>query len=176
MPAGDLMDRDSALLHALNAGSIPVFFCGFGRGDLMREALSRTLFGVADADTWSVLIKPGDGSFELDAAMMMVDSDCRALRHTSPTNCSQMSTMEAADELVKILRAVPLSRQVKMRSFIIDSMPARNIIVDRTNDTVISDMVVRLVSAMLFSESNVTHSRETQLGNRIGSPLSWPVH
>ena len=42
--------------QALVAGSIPVFIGGNSRGDVVRNAFSRSLMGTEDADQWSVLL------------------------------------------------------------------------------------------------------------------------
>jgi len=185
VPAGDALDRDEAMLQALEGGAIPVFFGGNSRGDLTREAYSRTLMGTEDADSWSVLVDDKAariaGAVELrkvlkyngpEAQLDILDDTGMPIFHeTGSTDvCEQANATRAGEELLAILGAVPRGRVQSMANFIVESLPARTSMLYQRVAGV--DFVDRLVLAMLAADTTVPRPPANQSG---GTWLTWPA-
>ena len=177
MPAGDGLDRDSALVQMIDVGCIPVFFDGSGRGDLTRSSFSRTLFGEEDPDRWSVLV-PEAGVLGCTTNELLKDSEnetvaslAAGLNTGRGSACHSMcaSARATGARISQILAAIPPSRVYAMRAFAANTLPRRTQARMRLKGQ--PDFVDRLVSAMLSSNGSGVASE----GNVAGSPNSWPV-
>ena len=153
MAGGDGMDR-GATVQALDVGCIPVFFDGTGRGDVLREAFSRSFFGTDDADRWSVLVS----EYELLGCAPSADEE----------GCPEplCESHEAVGE--RLLDALELSadRIRAMREYIIATLPSRVQAYEHLPGA--HDFVDRFVTATLTA-SSTTHA------DAGGSPASWPL-
>lgn len=183
LPAGDALDRDEAMLQALEGGAIPVFFGGNSRGDLTRGSYTRTLMNTPDPDRWSVLIDDAAaaevGAVELrkvlsfnetEANLDSVDVMGNPQFHTVGSECKPMNATRAGEELVNVLATVPLERILAMKEFIVDRLPARTSMLQQRSAGL--DFVDRLVLAMLSANTSAPSMPNNWTG---GSLLTWPL-
>jgi len=186
LPAGDALDRDEAMLQALEGGAIPTFFGGNSRGDLARDAYSRTLMGTVDADSWSILIDDQAariaGAVELrkvltyngaEAKLDVLDATGAPIFHATASSdgiCQPFNATRAGEELVAILGAVPRQQVESMKEVIVESLPARISMLQQRTAGI--DFVDRLVLAMISADTTAPRLPGNQSG---GSLLTWPV-
>ena len=154
MPGGDAFDR-GATVQALDVGCIPVFFSGTGEGDLLRQAFSRSFFGTASPDDWSVLLD--------EEALLM----CTGSADDERCDASCVTDREMAQRLLQALSA-ELDTAAERRAYIIDTLPRRSQALTATPN----DFVQRFVEATTTARPPSTSGAQ---GNVAGQVTTWPL-